>query len=945
MFSFRKKSLIAHASAVGLVSFLSFITPAALAQIGSGPAQETVKEVQLASEQFERAAPMPGWIEKISTMPELKSKGAVVTRLADSQFMVGNPQSAFVHRAWTINDTSGLGQLGQYGIVFQAGYQRVKLHTLQIRRNNMILDQTKTAKIRFLQRETSLDQGMYNGQVTASMLIDDLRVGDTLELAYTLEGANPVFGGRFVDAASWDNTIPTELRRVTLTHPLDRPVQWHLLGDLNTNIEKPQETVANGMRKLRWEERSLAAVQYDAYVPSVFNVERSLEFSEFKSWGEVSDWADQLFKSNGESLPAELQKVAEVLRSKATAEERVSGALGWVQSQIRYFSVSLGESSHRPRLPNETLERRYGDCKDKSFLLIELLRNIGVQAQPVLLSTRTRTGPSKGLPSPYAFDHAIVRVELDGKTYFLDPTTQGQSGRLDRMGQWHEGSVVLVVKPGNNSLTTITSPNIAELTRNEVKEKIALPKFEGDGTLEVSRTWSGLAAEGLRLAMALWPKDQFEKGLLEAYENRYPGIKVASGTLIEDDVEHNVLTLTTKYTAPKLAVKAGGDWVVRYAANNMQGIVRMPPSATRTQPLQLPVSPRTVQYSLDIEFPPEVSVVNDPQSRTVSDPVFEYVSTTSFRGNRAGTSLTMRLLNDRVDPQNTATFMEAVRKVNAVTQPYFVVQKDEIKSTGFLGLGAKTLQQSIQDRLAERIAVVNKAIDGGKLTGDDLASAYCDRADTLSDMGKAAEALKEAQLAVKTSPNFSDAYSCRASALYAMGDYARSIADYSKAITLGVLDTSAYYRRGQSRFYSGQLAAALTDFSKASDPTTGDPEGALYPELWRVWTQKRLGEASDPKQLQLASANPKGDWPRPALAMLHGLLSVDDVLKQIDRKQGDDKQMALAEAYFYIGQYYYLQGDKANAINYFKKTRALGITIYMEHTGAGFELQQMGETP
>jgi lipoprotein NlpI len=95
----------------------------------------------------------------------------------------------------------------------------------------------------------------------------------------------------------------------------------------------------------------------------------------------------------------------------------------------------------------------------------------------------------------------------------------------------------------------------------------------------------------------------------------------------------------------------------------------------------------------------------------------------------------------------------------------------------------------------------------------------------------------------------------------------------------------------------------------------------------------------------LASANPLGDWPRPALAMLHGLLPVQDVLKQLDAKQGDDREMALAEAYFYIGQYHLLHGDKDKAVTYFRKTRDQGITLYMEHVCAGKELQQLGVPP
>ena len=114
---------------------------------------------------------------------------------------------------------------------------------------------------------------------------------------------------------------------------------------------------------------------------------------------------------------------------------RVLGALQWVQGEIRYFSVSLGESTHRPHDPAWVVQRRYGDCKDKTYLLVSLLRELGIDAQPMLVSLQSRRMPAKLLPSPEVFDHAIVRVRLQGKSYYLDGTRPAQSaGRLDTIG-------------------------------------------------------------------------------------------------------------------------------------------------------------------------------------------------------------------------------------------------------------------------------------------------------------------------------------------------------------------------------------------------------------------------------------------------------------------------------------------------------------------------------
>lgn len=901
-----------------------------------------VKEVRVASDRFERKAALPAWVDSAPALPATQSKNPLVTLLADVQFMASPKPVTFVHRAWQPNASAAVQALGNMTIPFNPEYHRVQLHILRVIRNGQTLDKLATADIRFLQRETGLDSGTYNGEITASILVDDLRTGDTLEFAYSQEGANPVIGNRFVDYTNWDHTTPIELRRVTLTHPLTRKVNTRFLGDLNKNYPQPVESTSGGMRKLRWEQRALPPIDMEEQVPYSFNVARSLQMSEFQSWGEVSDWAVQLFNST-QPLPDELQQVVKTLAAKPTADERVSGALQWVQNEIRYFSVSLGESSHRPSTPALTLQRRYGDCKDKSFMLIEMLKALGIKAQPVLVSSRTWDGLPRNLPSPYAFDHAIVRAEVDGKAYFLDPTRTGQVGRLSTMGQPYEGMEVLVIEPGNNNFTRIKSDNFAAISRNELSEKITVPKFDSEGTLESRHLWSGTSAEIRRLQLAAWTPEQRNRLVLENYERRYPGARFAVQPVIEDDTVNNVVTIISRYTIPKVANLVKDEWGVRYTTPNLTGMVGIPASSTRTQPLAMEVTPRKHRYSVEIEFPPEVSVTADPSARSVRDEAFEYHVNSSFRGNRAASVVELTILKSQVEAARVPAYAESLRRTGEIFFPVFVVRKTDVKSAGFFGTKSRTLKQALEQRGTDRIEKLTKSIDSGRLTGDDLANALCQRAETQSEFGQVAEALKDAQQAVKSNPNLARAYACRGNVYFGMSEHAKAIVDFSKAISLGDTGGYIFYRRGHARFYSGQLAAAAEDFAKAGQDKSADTADVLYAELWRVWTQKRLSITPEAAQLDLAKADPRGSWPRPALAMLHGLMTPEAALATLDEKKGDDREMALAEGYFYVGQHYYAQGDKAKAADYFKKAREKGVFIYIEHTAAGFELLQMSQ--
>ncbi|MBX3586716.1 MAG: DUF3857 domain-containing protein [Ramlibacter sp.] len=916
--------------AMGSVAFVHAQTP-----------PEGLKEVGLTTSQFERAAPLPAWVEPQTQLPATQDKGPAVLLLADTQFNAAVP-AFHVHRAWLANAADVLNELGRYSIEFDPAYQRLKLHTLRLVRAGTVIDKLATARISFLQRELGLERGVYSGQISASLLIDDVRVGDVFEVAYTIEGQNPVLNGKYVQSASWDQSLRTEYRRVSMLYPMSRNIAWKMFGDLNKQQDQPRESVRGDMRHLLWETRALAATEIETRVPSEFIPFRYIQFSEFQSWNEVGTWASDLFKAEGKLTPAAAELVAEFSR-KPTSDERASAALSWVQNEIRYVSLVLGESSHRPAPANVTLERRYGDCKDKSALLIQLLQAMGIEARPVLVSARSFRGVSRSLPSPHVFDHAIVRAVVDGQVYFLDPTRRGQWGPLATMGQVWEDAEVLPVDPKASAFEIVSLPSPAARRRNELAEKITLPKFGGDAEVFVQHKYSGYEAETRRELFASIPASTLEKGSLENYERRYPGIQHVASPVVKDDRINNTLTLELRMKAPKMAPSVGPGWFLKYAASNFQGLIALPPSANRSQPYDMP-SAGVNKYSVEVEFPPEVAKVTDPETRSVRDDAFEFTMTRSFRGNRAATSFELVLPGRPVEASRTSAFMAAVRKVYDLDRGVYVVERDEVKASGFLGLGAKTLQQMMESQLTDRIEKVSKGIDSGRLSGEDLAEAYCNRAEALSDLGKPAEGLKDAEKAVKTSPNFARAYACRGTINFAGGDFVKSIGDLSQAISLAPEEARTYYLRGHSRFYAGQFASAAEDFRKAGADAGGDQDLRLYAEMWRVWAQSRAGITPTPEQRQFAALNPQGEWPRPALAMLHGLLTPAEALAAVEKKNGDDRVMGLAEGYFYAGQWYRMQGDNARAAEYFRKTRGQGILLYTEHVAAAFELRQLEAT-
>ena len=58
----------------------------------------------------------------------------------------------------------------------------------------------------------------------------------------------------------------------------------------------------------------------------------------------------------------------------------------FVGQEIRYNSWPFGTHGYEPFSAATIFERRFGDCKDKSILMRQMLKEIGVEAVPVLIN-------------------------------------------------------------------------------------------------------------------------------------------------------------------------------------------------------------------------------------------------------------------------------------------------------------------------------------------------------------------------------------------------------------------------------------------------------------------------------------------------------------------------------------------------------------------------------
>jgi hypothetical protein len=163
-----------------------------------------------------------------------------------------------------------------------------------------------------------------------------------------------------------------------------------------------------------------------------------LQLSEFKDWNDVA----RLFAPSYDSgdIPDTLTSdIDRLTATYADPAERAAEWLRFVQQKLRYFALALGEGGLVPRELQAIWMSRFGDCKDAARLYVAGARRMGLDVCSALVSTTHGPALDDFLPSPNVFNHCIVRLRLNGTSYWLDPTLQMQSGSLANIDQPHAG--------------------------------------------------------------------------------------------------------------------------------------------------------------------------------------------------------------------------------------------------------------------------------------------------------------------------------------------------------------------------------------------------------------------------------------------------------------------------------------------------------------------------
>lgn len=313
--------------------------------------------------------------------------------------------------------------MGQIAIQWNPASGSATVHGVKLIRGDQAIDVLKGTRFQVIQREGALEQSMLTGKLTAVLQVPGLMVGDELQVALTVKDRDPTLGDHAFGLFQQPLQGMPGAFRLGLSWPASRMLSLQSSRDLPVAIP----TSEGSERTVNYELRDPAGAIVNEGAPGRFNIRRLIEYSDFSDWADVSSRIWPLFKQSA-TLSPDSPLRGEVVRIKALSDDpvaRAQAALRLVQDEIRYVYVGLNGGNYRPADADETWRRRFGDCKAKTAVLLAILRELGIDAEAVLVNTTGDDGLDGRLPSPGVFNHVLVRAKIGDRQYWLDGTRMG----------------------------------------------------------------------------------------------------------------------------------------------------------------------------------------------------------------------------------------------------------------------------------------------------------------------------------------------------------------------------------------------------------------------------------------------------------------------------------------------------------------------------------------
>lgn len=392
----------------------------------------------------------------------------------------------------------------------------------------------------------------------------------------------------------------------------------------------------------------------------------------WKNWNDLSDWYySKIFKPKFIVSDVINKKAEELTIDINNEEDKIKACYDYVK-KLRYVSINLNNGGISPKKPEEVLKNQFGDCKDKSILLLSLLKSLDIKAELVLLVTNNTGYFDKDFPS-WNFNHMIVAVKEDeNKFLWLDSTADYTDfGKIPAMDQdidvlvLHADGTSSIVRTqssyyGDNKKVVDININILENLQNSIDFDL---KFFGED----------------RCAMKYFI-EKSSSSEIEEYCKSIIANKFLTSTIksisYTDSENHEFYNLCFTVDDIDIIKKQGNFYFLEYDFLTYTDKINWLQSKERRYPLQLQY-PRTISKNIAITYPNnflEISTIPENYEKSEKD-IINYTQKVNSKSNIIEISKDLSIMNKVIKPYNYSKFRNAFEYVQQKNKEQIIFNK------------------------------------------------------------------------------------------------------------------------------------------------------------------------------------------------------------------------------------------------------------------------------
>ena len=604
-----------------------------------------------------RIAGAPDWVSR-SKVKNIERQGVAPTTCLLFERWVHVPSSTHYSRlVRRLESSRAVQELSRIEISFDPLIERVCVHAVSIFRDGTLSQHAASEAFELLRRENRMETGVINGAITAILVLRDVRIGDVLDVEYSITSRSELFPGHaHLIQAVGDRQPIGRFKVVWLDYPGNDPRVLQTSDALSYS-----ENTVDGLVMRQWEAAGLQADEPEPLLPSDILPYELLQITTFACWSQIINCLLPAWQQEPGDK-SELDHEVWAIRQSAGSDpaRRLEAAVNLAVHVVRYQAYSPGLLAMVPQNLSEVWRRRFGDCKEKSLLLVWLLRELGIKADPVLVNTDMGSGLARWLPSPAVFNHVVVRIDFDGGELWIDPTNTYRGGSP---ASWKElpFALGLPLKQGADQLIAIPSAEIGT-SYLKTREHLKLDSKSRQCELSLEMCFGGMRADWLRGFVDSQGVGGLRKLAESMLERSRPNLIWDDDPTFADDRSANECVVIYK---GKMAGALKPD--PQYARNLMgifpfsfAGALVVPDGKQRKNAMAIPF-PQAIEHEIIVEHP-ELRKKDQP-TQTFRAPSFLFRCGSRLERGMPVYWFSYASLIDRVLPDALAEYRRAIMQV------------------------------------------------------------------------------------------------------------------------------------------------------------------------------------------------------------------------------------------------------------------------------------------